>query len=359
MKNYSAKIAFAGAIVVVALLSRWAYPRLYSVAMSDSGETPAVATGTVPQFMLPALSFVNIGGTATSSPVASTTASGPASVGAVAGGTPAAAATDTIFVAPLGPVANSVFTRVGSAPPPNLAVREALVADLSTGAIMMGKDATDRWPLASLTKLMTATLVFDNLNLSQKVTITPAEFDVYPQEKQVLAGDTYTVSDLLHFLLMPSSNVAAEALATTYGRSQFIAAMNARAAAWGMTQTHYVDPSGLAEGDQSTPEDLILLMQRIFADYPQLLAITRTPVTTVTELNSDTTVTVRSINQFAGEQDFLGGKTGYTDQADGNLLSIFSDNGHPVLVIIFGTTDWSRFITMEQLYHWFTANFTP
>ena len=357
MKNYSAKIAFACAIVVVALLSRWAYPRLYSIAMSDATGTSPIASSSIPQFVLPALSLVNVGGSATSSPAAPAQ-SGSASAGAIAGGSPVAAATDTIYVAPLGPVANSSFTHVGSVPPPDVAVREALIADLSTGAVMMGKDSASRWPLASLTKLMTATLVFDNLNLSEKVTITPAEFDAYPEEKQLRVGDIYTVEDLLHFLLMPSSNVAAEALATTYGRSQFIAAMNARAAAWGMTHTHYVDPSGLAEGDQSTPEDLILLMQKISADYPQLLAITRTPVTTVTELNSGTTVTVRSINQFAGEQDFLGGKTGYTDQADGNLLSIFSDNGHPVLVVIFGTTDWSRFITMEQLYHWFTANFT-
>jgi D-alanyl-D-alanine endopeptidase (penicillin-binding protein 7) len=358
MKNFSGKIAFAGAIVIIALLSRFAYPRLYSVATSDAtGAATSSATDTVPQFVFPALSFMTTGGAPTSSPKP---VDDPAGVGAVSGiSAPPMPATNTIFVAPLGPVADSTFSRVGMTPPPVLPVQEALVADLSSGAVLMSENASGRWPLASLTKLMTATLVYDHLSLTEPITITQAEFDVYPQEKTLRIGDVYTVEDLLHFLLMPSSNVAAEALATAYGRTQFIAAMNARAAAWGMTHTHYVDPSGLADGDQSTPGDLLLLTQKIYADYPQLLAITRTPTVTVTNLATGATTTVQSINQFAGETDFIGGKTGYTDQADGNLLSLFSDDGHPVMVLIFGTEDWSRFIMMEQLYHWVVANFRP
>jgi D-alanyl-D-alanine carboxypeptidase len=360
MKNFSGKIVFAGTIVIIALLSRFAYPRLYPVATSDATDSAVSSSSaaTIPRFVFPALSFMTAGSAPTSAPPA--LLSGPASVGAISDASSSlAAATNTIFVAPLGPIADSTFSRIGTAPPPILPIQEAFVADLSSGAILMSENASGRWPLASLTKLMTATLVYDHLSLTEPVTITQAEFDVYPQEKTLRVGDTYTVEDLLHFLLMPSSNVAAEALATTYGRTQFIAAMNARAVAWGMTHTHYVDPSGLAEGDQSTPGDLMLLMQKIYTDYPQLLAITRTPVATVTNLATGATTTVQSINQFAGETDFIGGKTGYTDQADGNLLSLFSDGGHPVMVLIFGTADWSRFIMMKQLYRWVTANFRP
>jgi D-alanyl-D-alanine carboxypeptidase (penicillin-binding protein 5/6) len=369
IKNYSGKIAFACAMVAVALVSRIMYPRMYSVATGNSGVATTSLPAAIPQFVLPALSLATI------DPPADPT-SGPANppapsvkgsddqnanAGAVTGGSPAAPAVtpnaSTIFVAPQGPVANSTFSHVGAGAPPALAAEAALVADLTTGARFMGQNASERWPLASVTKLMTATVVLDKMSPAQKITITQDAFNVDPSEKNLHVGDTYTTGDLLRFLLLPSSNVAAEALADAYGRTGFIAEMNARATAWGMANTHYADPSGLAVGSQSTANDLVLLAQKIYSDYPDILTITRTSPVTVTEIGSGDQVVVKSINEFAGETDFIGGKTGYTDQANGNLLSIFSYEGHPIVVVMLGTDDGTRFANTETLYNWFTANF--
>jgi D-alanyl-D-alanine endopeptidase (penicillin-binding protein 7) len=229
----------------------------------------------------------------------------------------------------------------------------ALVANLQTGAISFGDNNGKRWPLASVTKLMTATIVMDNFTMDQKITITPDAFAADPSEKTLRAGDVYTVSNLLQFLLLPSSNVAAEAFADAYGRANFIAAMNARAATWGMTNTHYDDPSGLSSGNQSTADDLLLLAQKIYSGYPKILVITRTTQSTATELNLGTKTIVKSINDFAGQADFIGGKTGYTDIADGNLLSIFKYRNHPILVIVLGTDEADRFANTQKLYSWF------
>jgi D-alanyl-D-alanine carboxypeptidase len=363
MKNYSGKIAFAGAMVVIALLSRMAYPRLYSVATGNAGSATLSSAGAIPQFVLPALSLTTVADEGNSAPSSSPLAPGndTGDTGAVMGGSPVASSPaqdmGTISVAPPGPVAKSAFSRVGETPPPTLAVEGAIVADVATGVHFMDENATERWPLASVTKLMTATIVLDKLSPAQKITITADAFNVDPSAKNLNVGDTYTVSDLLRFLLLPSSNVAAEVLADAYGRSAFIAEMNARAAAWGMADTHYVDPSGLAVGNQSTAADLVLLAQKIYSDYPEILTITRTPQVTVTDLSSGNQVVVKSINEFSGETDFIGGKTGYTDQANGNLLSIFSDGGHPVVVVVLGTDDGARFQNTEALYDWFTENF--
>ena len=129
--------------------------------------------------------------------------------------------------------------------------------------------------------------------------------------------------------------------------------MNARAAAWGMANTHYDDPSGLSSGNQSTADDLLLLAQKIYSDYPKVLAITRTTQATATELGSGTKTLVKSINDFAGEADFIGGKTGYTTIADGNLLSIFKYKNRPILVIVLGTDEADRFTNTERLFSWF------
>ncbi len=231
----------------------------------------------------------------------------------------------------------------------------ALIADLQTGAIYFGNNNNKRWPLASITKLMTATVVMDNFSMDQAVMITSEAFAADPNEKTLRVGDVYTASDLLRFLLLPSSNVAAEAFADSYGRDRFLSAMNARAIAWGMIRTHYDDPSGLSSGNQSTADDLLLLAKKIYSDYPKILPITRTAQIYVTELSSEKKVFVKSINDFAGDLDFIGGKTGYTTIADGNLLSLFQYHNRPVLIIVLGTDQAERFTNTEKLYNWYKS----
>lgn len=248
------------------------------------------------------------------------------------------------------------FPRNNPAAPSGLQYEAALIADLKTGAIYFGENNSRRWPLASVTKLMAATVVMDNFDMNKAITITPGAMAVDPSEKTLRAGDTYTAFDLLQFLLLPSSNVAAEAFADSYGKTMFLDAMNARSIAWGMIHTHYDDPSGLSPANQSTADDLLLLAQKIYSDYPKILSVARTAQVYVTELNSKKKALVKSINDFAGEADFIGGKTGYTDVADGNLLSIFRYNGRPVLIIVLGTDVANRFSNTKKLYDWYKAN---
>jgi D-alanyl-D-alanine carboxypeptidase len=131
--------------------------------------------------------------------------------------------------------------------------------------------------------------------------------------------------------------------------------MNARAAAWGMTNTYFGDPSGLSATNESTANDFLKLAQEVYNHYPQIFTTTRTPQTYITEQNSGKKILVKSINNFAGEPDFIGGKTGHTNEADGNLLSIFSYENKPVFILVLGTDD--RFGDTQKLYAWFKANF--
>ena len=239
-------------------------------------------------------------------------------------------------------------------PPPALLDEASLVADLKTGTMYETVNADRRWPTASLTKLMSATVVADKLDPSTRITITENMFSADPSEQTLTVGGTYTVSDLLRLMLLPSSNVAAEAVAAFYGRDAFLAEMNARAAAWGMASTHFDDPSGISAGDQSSADDFLKLAQKIYADYPQLFQITRTPQYTVIEENSGRKSVIKSINDFAGEADFVGGKTGHTDQAGGNLLSVFRNGSRIVFIVVLGSDD--RFGDTQALYGWYKAN---
>jgi D-alanyl-D-alanine carboxypeptidase (penicillin-binding protein 5/6) len=247
-------------------------------------------------------------------------------------------------------------TAAGNTPLPTFTNESYMVADLSTGAVLAGSNVDARWPTASITKLMTATLVFDQLAMNTRITITPQMFAADPSEHTLVIGGTYTVEDLLHLMLMPSSNVAAQAMADYIGRAQCMNEMNARATQWGMTKTYFADPSGISAANESSARDLLVLAQHVYRDYPGILALTDTSVTTITELNSGKTTRAQSINTFVGEPNFVGGKTGNTDQAGGNLLSIFNDGGRKIFILVLGAPALP-FKDTSALYSWFQANY--
>lgn len=333
--KHSDKIVFVFVLVAGIFFARVMYPNLIGVpqfSVNGQSQVASAATEDAPSLLtLPQTSVASTNGLSTADATSSD---------------PDPAATDP----------GSVFSRIGDTAIPNFTNESYMVADLSTGAVLAGSNASSRWPTASLTKLMTATIVFDNIPTSTRITITPEMFAADPSEQTLVVGGTYTVEDLLHCLLMPSSNVAAEALADYFGRPQFLAAMNARAQQWGMTSTYFNDPSGISAANESTANDLLILAQHVYQDYPGILALTDTPVTTITELNTGKKITVRSINVFAGESVFIGGKTGNTPQAGGNLLSLFDYEGRPVFIVVLGAPSLP-FSDTSALYTWFRENF--
>lgn len=342
MSNNSLKFLFLFVLIGVVIFSRYAYHNPSGLPVLSASDAQTVA----PPAVSDPMGIVVL-------KAATATADNNQSAGQVPGDATATQANATVGYV-IGD-STPAYSKIGNTNPPQLQDAESLVADLSNGAPMVSLNTNARWPLASLTKLMTAVVVYDNMDLNQKVTITPQMFAVDPQEYTLQIGGTYTVSDLLHVLLLPSSNVAAEALADSYGHDQFMALMNEKAAQWGMTTTFYDDPSGLSAANQSSAHDLMLLAQQIYQNYPQLLAVTRVPHVTITNFTNNQKVAVNSIDLFSGEPDFIGGKTGHTDEASGNLLTIFNYENHPLLVIVLGTAD--RFGDSSKLYAWAKLNF--
>ncbi len=251
-----------------------------------------------------------------------------------------------------------VFRRVSGGEPRDLALSAALIADLGTGQVYFASSSDKRWPTASITKLLTASFALDHMASGTEIALTSQDFLAAGGDvaNGLRVEDRYAVRDLLRAMLAVSSNEAAEALANNFGRENFMAGLNARAAEWGMAQSHFSDPTGLSAANQSTAEDLLALARHIYRDYPELLAVTRTPKVSVRELNSGELKFLQNINTFAGQADFVGGKTGYTDDANGNLLSIFKYQGRTIVVVVLGTED--RFGQTRNLYDWFRQSFT-
>lgn len=231
----------------------------------------------------------------------------------------------------------------------NLNARAAAVGDFATGAMLYGWNADTRWPVASMTKIMTAEIVLELMDPEAVITLAPEDFSGGPSSltANLEPGDQYRVADLLKILLVPSSNEAAAAFARSYGHDAFMAAMNKKAITWGLENTHFADPSGISVANQSTPREFLELARKAYILHPEIFAITRDRAVAVMELGAGLFKQFSSTNNFAGRAGFLGGKTGTTPEAGDNLISVFQTGGNPVAVLVFGATD--RYAATESL----------
>jgi D-alanyl-D-alanine endopeptidase (penicillin-binding protein 7) len=137
--------------------------------------------------------------------------------------------------------------------------------------VVINKNGDAVVPIASITKLMTAMVILDReLDLDQRIVLSRADVDsVKGSRSRLRTGSSLTRDELLMLSLMASENRAAAALGRTYpgGMPAFVAAMNAKAALLGMTDTHFVEPTGLSPANVASARDLAKLV-RAAHGYP-------------------------------------------------------------------------------------------
>ncbi len=147
---------------------------------------------------------------------------------------------------------------------PKLKSSSVLVIDQADHSVIYAKNPDVTAPIASITKLMTSLVVLDaHQPLDQTLQIAPADGDFpRPVFSRLAVGTALTRGDAMHLALMASENRAAFALGNNYpgGMRAMVAAMNAKAAKLGMTNTHFVDPAGLSSENVSSPADLTKLV---------------------------------------------------------------------------------------------------
>ena len=200
-------------------------------------------------------------------------------------------------------------------------------------------NTNERWPIASLSKLMTAVIAIEKLGLDKKVTMSDTAVNTAGEAGNLNPKEIFTVQDLIKVIIITSSNDAAAALSESLGQKEFVNEMRNKAAELKMTQTTFVEPTGLSFLNQSTAEDLEKLVLYINLNYPEIFDISRVKNSTVRDLASGKRKTLTNINQLAGQTDFLGGKTGHIEEADYNLIALFNINGKEVLTVILGASD--------------------
>ena len=195
-----------------------------------------------------------------------------------------------------------------------------MVADLDSGKVLLSQNINQQLPIASITKLMTAIVADETLGLDTRTTISNEAINTYGTQGNLKKGETYSVLELFYPLLLESSNDAAEALAYTKSRESFISDMNGKAKSIGLLNTSFDDASGLSSNNTSTVTDLFRLTQYVSRYRNYILEISTEKKK---ELGKKEWF---SNSRFRSDRDYVGGKNGYTDEAQKTQVVVFKED---------------------------------
>ena len=260
-------------------------------------------------------------------------------------------------------LAGSALAHAQAPLPPEIAARQYILIDLNSNQVLAEREADAQAEPASLTKLMTAYIVFSairdkKLALDQKLPISKRAWDQRKGGGSLMFIDTTmtpTVAELLRGMIVQSGNDASVALAEGVAGSveNFVAMMNRQAQAWGLKNTQFKNVAGLSEaGHYSSTRDVATIAARIINEHPDFYPLYSIRQYTYNNIKQD------NRNMLLGRDATVDGmKTGYTEAAGYCLVaSAVRDmpNGkRRLLTVVLGTTSReARAAESQKLLNW-------
>lgn len=240
--------------------------------------------------------------------------------------------------------------------PPELEAGAWIVVDVESGISIIENNADEERAMASVTKLMTALVVREHTTLNERIRISQTAADVGEAEIGLVAGEVWSIRDLLAAVLVRSGNDAATALAEHVGGSVegFAAMMNEMAADLGLEHSHFVNPHGLDDdGHYTSARDLTVMAIEVLDDEV-LAQLTRTGFIRFKPApNGADRVTGNTnhlLNKYPG---VIGMKTGFTGKAGRVLVSAIEADGQTFVGVVMGSED--HFADTAALLDYVTA----
>ncbi|MFC3107912.1 D-alanyl-D-alanine carboxypeptidase family protein [Undibacterium arcticum] len=272
-----------------------------------------------------------------------------------------------IFAAVAASVLSLSAAMAQTLPSPNIAGKSWLLLDATSGQVIASQEPNGRIEPASLTKVMTAYVVFEALkdkkiSLDQKVSVSVRAWKVDPSSSKMFIDPATPVSvnDLLYGLMVQSGNDAAVALAEAVAGDEaaFVVLMNKEAERMGMKSTHFANPHGLPSPDNySTAQDLATLASRVILDYPEFYKIDSVKSFTYNKIKQP------NRNRLLWSDPTVDGmKTGHTEAGGYSMIaSAKRPNGSGdrrlVSVLLGATSDQMRAQESQKLLNWGFQNF--
>ena len=236
-------------------------------------------------------------------------------------------------------------TREGWPAGPQIFGESAIVIDMDTGTVLYEKGADEtRYP-ASITKVLTALVAIENSTMDTPVTFSQASIDTLRPGYAHIAmrpGETITMSDALHALLLASANEAGYAIGETVAGSheKFVEMMNEKAKELGCTNSQFVNTNGMYDPNHyTTPRDMALIAMAAFKheefrQIEQVLQYTIPPTNLEPEPRTfQQKHKMRRVGHRFYDERCVGGKTGYTDEASNTLITYMESEGRHLVCV--------------------------
>lgn len=241
---------------------------------------------------------------------------------------------------------------------PGLEVSAAgvVVYDVDSGVYLYKRNEEILLAPASTTKILTALVALDNYNLDDVLTVKSLVND--GQDMGLVSGERLTVENLLFGTLVQSANDATYALAENYpgGVEKFVEAMNQKAKSLHLEKSSFTNPVGFDDPNHKmTPMDLTRLASVALSNktIAKMVAIAQITVSDVTHTYFHS---LKNINELLGKIPGVGGiKTGWTEEAGENLVTLVERNGHRVILVVLHSLD--RFADTSYLIDWVFGNY--
>ena len=218
----------------------------------------------------------------------------------------------------------------------NISATAAVVVNADTGEVLFSQNGDRRLPMASTTKIMTAILLLENVDLKEEIITTKQMVTVEGSSMGLLEGDRVNYETLLYGMMLPSGNDAATTVAISLGGSLegFSRMMNKKAAEIGMDNTHFVTPSGLdSELHYSTALDMAKLAVYAMKNK-KFKEVVNTKSIRVEYGNPPYSRSLFGHNKLLDNYEWANGiKTGYTSKSGRCLVSSASKNGTNVIAV--------------------------
>ena len=241
---------------------------------------------------------------------------------------------------------------------PTISAPSYLVADLRNNYVLLEKSSNEVVPIASITKLVTALVAAEYVNLDKTITITN-QMIVPTSKPRFKVGQKISAYQLLYPLLDESSNEAAAAFANSLGQERFVNLMNKKAGALGMDNTKLVDAAGSGSENISTAQDLFNLAKYLYNNRSFVLKISAGKITD-SAYGPPPFSDLGNFNLFNKDPDFVGGKIGKSGAAKETMLAVFEVDirgvKRPIAIIILGTEGKVE-DDVSKLLNWVKQNY--
>ncbi len=252
---------------------------------------------------------------------------------------------------------------------PEVSAEAYIILDRQTGQIMAAKKAGMEWPLASLTKLVTAKIVIDSGIDLKSVQDVRSIDDVGGAKLWVEDGTQFTLDDLMYATLTASANNAAYAVSRSTGMSKdlFVQYMNQFASSMNLNHTVFADPSGIEVGNVSTPREIAAIANEVFK-HRDIRRYTSTAFRYIESLTDGSTKRLKNTNWMLYYPEYddiyiMSGKTGYLIESKWNLLVSIRpeiwDQDRELMIVTFGSDSRTdSFKDSRALADWAWQNHT-